>query len=136
MKVRKSAALAGAAVTAAAASALIAVPAFASPASSASAHTITFISKTIASHGVGEVDKDVHNGKFVAYDVLNFVSSDRADVALGLKGGFLYGTFTLSNSGVISGHVTGGTGAYRGDRGTIRGQGENNGAHVTVTYWR
>ena len=54
----------------------------------------------------------------------------------GLKGGFLYGTFTLSNSGVISGHVTGGTGAYRGDRGTIRGQGENNGANVTVTYWR
>lgn len=136
MKARKSAALAGAAATLAAATGLLAVPAFASGASAT--HILHFTARSVATHNFGrtgglEVDKDTHSGKVVAYDVIDFVSANGADVSLALKDGFLYGRFTISKKGVIAGRITGGSAAYQGDRGTIKGHAGKN-ATVTVTY--
>jgi hypothetical protein len=88
MKARKSAALAGAAATLAAATGLLAVPAFASGASAT--HTLHFTARSVATHNFGrtgglEVDKDTHSGKVVAYDIIDFVSANGADVSLALK---------------------------------------------------
>jgi hypothetical protein len=137
MKIRKSVAAAGAAATLAAASGLLAVPAFASDASGM--HTLHFIAHPVAMHSFGrtggtEIDKDTSGGKVVAYDILDFVSANGADVALALNHGFLYGKFTESKMGAITGKITGGTAAYMGDMGTIMGQAMKKGAKVTVTY--
>jgi hypothetical protein len=55
------------------------------------------------------------------------------------RGGFLYGTFTLSlNTGAATnGKVTGGTGAFAGATGTIKAQAVRHAATkhvVTITY--
>jgi hypothetical protein len=132
MKIRKSVALAGSAAALAAMTGLAAVPAFASGATVT--HTLHFTAHKVAANSFGEVDKDTHAGKVIGYDALSYVASNRADVALSLHGGFLYGHFTISSSGALSGKVTGGAGAYKGDTGTIKGQGMANSATVTVTY--
>ncbi len=139
MKVRTSLALAGSAAALATAG-LLAGPALASSASAT--HTLKFTTHTITMHPLGknggaELDRDTHGGKIVAYDVLDFVSSNGADVSLALPGGFLYGHFTVNTkTGVVAGKVTGGSGAYRGDTGTIKGQpvGKSGNSNVMVKY--
>lgn len=139
MKVRTSLALAGSAAALATAG-LVAGPALASSASAT--HTVKFTTHTITMHSLGknggaELDRDTHGGKVVAYDMLDFVSSNGADVSLALPGGFLYGHLTFNTkTGVVTGKVTGGSGAYRGDKGTIKGQpvGKSGSSNVTVTY--
>jgi hypothetical protein len=132
MKVRTSVALAGSAAALAAVTGFVAVPALASGA--ATTHTLHFTAHKVGGNSFGEIDKDTHAGKVIGYDALSYVASNRADVALSLRGGFLYGHFTISSAGALSGKVTGGAGAYKGDTGTIKGQGTKGGATVTVTY--
>ncbi len=142
MHVRKPAALAVAVVAAAAASAVIAVPALAGTGAAAATHTLNFTATQIASHSYTgvygyEIDKDVYKGKVIAGDIVDSVSADQEDVTLALSDGFLYATFTVNSKGAFSGKVTGGTGAYKGDSGTIQGQVTNSSgtaANVTVTY--
>jgi hypothetical protein len=56
-------------------------------------------------------------------------------VALDTSGGFLYGTLKFSNSPVIHGTVTGGTGAFKGATGTITGKSvSKTRTVVTITY--
>jgi len=124
MKVRTSLALAGSAAALATAG-LLAGPALAS--SATPTHTLQFTTHTITQHSVGkngqvELDKDTHGGKVVAYDMLDFGRSNDADVSLGLPGGFLYGHLTFNTkTGAVTGKITGGSGAYRGDTGTVKG---------------
>jgi hypothetical protein len=136
MNVRKTAALTGALVGlgGAAATALIAGPAMAGTSAASATHTISFNAAQIASHGANAVDKDTHAGKVIGYDVRNAYSANGTYVALSVKGGVLIGWFTTSDSGALSGRITGGNGTYKGDTGTIKGQGTANGANVTVTY--
>ena len=139
MKIRMSLALAGSAAALATAG-LLAGPALASSASAT--HTLRFTTHTITQHSVGknggvELDKDTHGGKIVAYDMIDFVSSNGGDVSLGLPGGFLYGHLTFNTkTGATTGKVTGGSGRYKGDTGSIKGKpvGKSGSSNVTVTY--
>ena len=103
-------------------------------------HTLKLTSRAVASHRVGTrglvvFDKDYSGGMLVAFDVVDVVSSNSADLALGLFRGFLYGTVRINHAtGKLSGQVTGGSGAYQGDTGTITGRALRNGAILTVTY--
>lgn len=106
------------------------VPAVASARSDT--HTLTFTSVENATVNFtnttgGEQNTDVNAaGKTVGFDMLYFtiVSPTIADVNLTFvdtSGGFLYGTATgnLETGVVTNGKVTGGTGAFKGARGTI-----------------
>jgi len=103
-------------------------------------HTLKLNSRAVASHQVGPrglvvFDKDYSGGRLVAFDVVDVVSSNSADISFGLFGGFLYGTVTINHAtGKLSGQVTGGSSAYQGDTGTITGRALRNGAILTVTY--
>ena len=129
---------AAAAVTAAVtAAASAAIPAIAAPA--AAEHTLHFDAVQVYAHKFSassyiELDKNISGGKVIGTDELDW-SGNNASVALALGKGFLFGRFSVSNSGVISGSVTGGTGAYRGASGTIGGRGVSSTvAAVTVKY--
>jgi len=103
-------------------------------------HTLHLTSRAVASHRVGTrglvvFDKDYSGGRLVAFDVVDVVSPNSADVSFGLFRGFLYGTVTINHAtGKLSGQVTGGSGACQGDTGTITGRALRNGAILTVTY--
>ena len=103
-------------------------------------HTLNLTSRAVASHKVGTrglviFDKDYSGSSLVAFDVVDVVSSNTADISFGLFRGFLYGTVTINHAtGQLSGQVTGGSGAYQGDTGTITGHTIRNGAILTVTY--
>jgi hypothetical protein len=89
----------------------------------------------LASRAFRALDKDVRAGKVIATDELDW-SGSTATVALALSHGFLYGWFTFNQkTGTFAGEVTGGTGSYRGDTGTISGRAISaTKAAVTVTY--
>jgi hypothetical protein len=103
-------------------------------------HTLHLSSHIVASHRVGArglvvFAKDYSGGKLIDFEVVDVVSSSSADISFGLFGGFLYGTVTINHgTGQLSGQVTGGSGAYQGDTGTITGRALRNGAILTVTY--
>jgi len=103
-------------------------------------HTLHLSSHIVASHRVGTrglvvFDKDYSGGRLVAFDVVDVVSANSADVSFGLFRGFLYGTVTINHAtGKLSGQVTGGSGAYQGNTGTVTGRALRNGAILTVTY--
>jgi hypothetical protein len=115
--------LAAASATAAIAAASAAMPAFAAD---TAGHTLRFDAVQVARHAFGKttaavLDKDVQAGKIIATDGLDW-SGRTATVALALSHGYLYGRFTINaTTGAFAGKVTGGTGAYRGDTGTISG---------------
>jgi hypothetical protein len=121
-----------------AAAASVAAPALAAPA--ASKHTLHFDAVQVASHQFSKttsatLDTDVHAGKVIATDELDW-SGATATVAIALNHGYLYGSFTFNGkTGTFAGKVTGGTGAYRGDTGTITGHALSaTKSAVTVTY--
>jgi hypothetical protein len=137
MRARTYLALA-AAGTAVAATAAVALPAAAAQVTAR--HTLRFDAVQVATHQFSPstsavLDKDVRAGKVIATDELDWTGST-ATVAIALSHGFLYGHFTVNQkTGAFAGVVTGGTGAYRGDAGTIRGQAISaTKAAVTVTY--
>jgi hypothetical protein len=88
-----------------------------------------------------EVDTNAA-GKVIGFDVINGVFNPRTHTAKGrvafsTKGGILYGSLRFSNGPVTHGRVTGGTGKFRGAKGTIYGRNLNaSGTRtaVTVTY--
>ena len=103
-------------------------------------HTLHLSSHIVASHRVGTrglvvFAKDYSGGRLIDFEVVDVVSSNSADVSFGLFRGFLYGTVTINHAtGKLSGQITGGSGAYQGDTGTITGRALRNGAILTVTY--
>jgi hypothetical protein len=142
MKIRTSIAAAGAAVVLGGAAAL-ALPAV------ASAHPVTHTLKFTAVHvnsvpftstNFGAQDTDANStGKTIGFDELNVTfkgPSGRGDVALDIKGGFLYGTIATTNAGkTFSGKVTGGTGPYKEATGTITAKATSSTkTAVTITY--
>jgi hypothetical protein len=78
-----------------------------------------------------ESDKAKIAGKLAGFDVVLFHGTS-GDVALGLKGGLLYGHLKFNTvTEQIGGTVTGGTGAYKSAKGTITATNVN--AKGTVT---
>ena len=143
MKVRTSIIAAGAAVVLGTTGALIG-PAVASAHSASTTLTFTAVQKATVSlgktaEGIQDTDVNAAN-KVVGFDQLYvaFTSSGTgaANVTVDTKGGFLYGTFSISKSGTITnGKVTGGTGTFKGATGTIKVKTISNTKHaVTITY--
>ena len=103
-------------------------------------HTLHLRSHIVASHRVGTrglvvFAKDYSGGRLIDFEVADVVSPNSADLSFGLFRGFLYGTVTINHAtGQLSGQVTGGSGAYQGDTGTITGHALRNGATLTLTY--
>jgi hypothetical protein len=130
MKVRKSIAAAGAAVVLGTTGALV-LPAV------AGAHTASTTLKFVAvqkahvsftSSTFGTQETDVNStGTTIGFDDVYIKvtgpNTATANVALDIKGGFLYGVVTTTDGGkTFSGKVTGGTGAFKGATGTITGK--------------
>ena len=144
MKVRTSIIAAGAAVVLGTTGALV-LPAVASAHSATT--TLKFIAVQKAMHsfssataGIQETDVNT-TGKTVGFDMLYFnvtsSSSAAVNATIDTKGGFLYGTFNvnLKTGAVTNGKVTGGTGAFDKDTGTITAKTISNTKHaVTITY--
>lgn len=127
MKVRRSIVAAGAVVVLGTTGALV-LPAVAS-AHNAS-HTLKFTAVSKKSVGFtsttsGGQETDVSSaGKIIGFDdvyaKLTGTDTATANVALDVKGGFLYGVLTFIDAGmIITGKVTGGTGSFKGATGTI-----------------
>jgi hypothetical protein len=143
MKIRTSIAAAGAAVILGGAGAL-AFPAAAS--AHTATHTLKFISVTASTvpftnTAAGFQDTDVNSaGKTIGFNDLYVTITGKnagiGNVALDVKGGFLYGTIATANAGqTFSGKVTGGTGAFTGAVGTIAARAiSSTKTAVTITY--
>ena len=143
MKGRTSVIAVGAAVILGTTGALV-VPAMASAHSAT--HTLKFTSVEKKSIGFtkttgGQQNTDVNSkGKAVGFDLVYFsqasATSAKVNVTVDTKGGFLYCTGTISfKNDKLSGKVTGGTGAFKGASGTIKGTAVSNVKEaVTITY--
>jgi hypothetical protein len=144
MKVRMSIAAVGAA-------ALLGSGAFVLPAVASvrmTAHTIKFTSvqqrsAKFSKTAVGESDIDYNKaGKIVGFDTIYFsfdpqTHQPSGGVTLDTNGGFLYATLNFTQSKVIHGTVTGGTGKFAGATGTITAKSLNKKGTrtaVTITY--
>lgn len=110
--------------------------------------TLTFTSVQVATvkfsqtTGASE-DKDVNKaGKVIGYDVIRFsfnakTNTAALDLTVALSNGFLYSALSQSDSPVIHGRLTGGTGAFRGASGTITAKpvgSDGTKTTVTITY--
>jgi hypothetical protein len=143
MKIRTFIAAAGAAMVLGGTGAL-ALPAMASTHNAS--HTLKFTSVTVksvpfTSTAAGFQDTDVNSaGKTIGFDdlyvTLTGKNSAAGNVALDVKGGFLYGTIATTNAGeTFSGKVTGGTGAFTAAAGTITAKATTSTkTAVTITY--
>ena len=120
------------------------IPAGAS-ANRATRHTLRFTATAQQSTNLSptsfaqdEVDTNAA-GKIIGFDVINGVFNPRTHTAKGrvafsTKGGILYGSLRFSNGPVTRGKVTGGTGKFRGVKGTIYGRNLNaSGTRTAVT---
>jgi hypothetical protein len=101
------------------------------------------LAATRSTETIGQTAKNLNSkGKTIGLDVLYFVLHFKSHTAAGYvtvdtKGGFLYGTLTVGSTGKASGTVTGGTGAFSGATGTIKGKDLNKSGTrtaVTITY--
>jgi hypothetical protein len=126
--------------------------AFLVPAASASAavksHTIRFTSVVEATHNFSQTsnsqqDKDVNgSGKVIGYDLLYSVFNPKTETGklaftAVLNGGFVYGVATASSNPESHGTITGGTGAFKGARGTLLAKNLNKAGTktaITITY--
>jgi hypothetical protein len=144
MKLITSIAAASAAVIAGAGA--FTVPAIASTPAAAT-HTLEFISVSkdmvvFAKTSAGFQDTDVNQaGKTIGFDetILTDTSatSSAGNVTVDIKGGMLYGTFTISpvTGKITDGKVAGGTGAYTKAAGTFSAKAiSQTRLAVTVTY--
>jgi hypothetical protein len=123
------------------------VPA-ASASTAAKSHTITFTSVEEAVHNYSQTsnsqqDKDANgSGKVIGYDMLYTVLNPKTETAkltftAVLSGGFVYGVASASSNPVSHGTITGGTGAFRGAKGTLLAKNLNKAGTrtaVTITY--
>jgi len=83
-----------------------------------------------------EYDRDLQGRKLIGENIVDFVTATTSDVSVALRGGFLDGHFTIGATGRISGRITGGSGRFAGDTGTIGGEATPTVAHVVLTYHR
>jgi hypothetical protein len=142
MKVRTCIAAIGA--TALVGTGAFVIPALAS--ASSTTHTLKFIAVsgkqqmfTKTTGGSQDVDVNAKN-KIIGFDEIYFVltsaTSANVNVTLDTSGGMLYGTFKLNfkTGAITNGKVTGGTGAFKGAKGTITAKNLNaNGTRTAVT---
>jgi hypothetical protein len=124
------------------------VPAASASPSAAKAHTLTVTSVQVSAVNYSQTvinveDKDLNKaGRVVGYDLLHVVINPKkgtaaVNVVFEASGGFVYGLVAGSNSGVMHGTVTGGTGAFKGATGTILAKNLNRAGTrtaVTITY--
>ena len=140
MKVRASLAAIGAAAVLGGAGAMV-VPSIASAHSLT--HTLKFTSVTERSVNFSKTvsaqqDRDVSEGKIIGFDQLYLTFNPSAGTVKGnvtvvTNGGMLYGTLRLTQTS-ITGKVTGGTGKFKGARGTISAKNLNTaGTRTAVT---
>jgi hypothetical protein len=143
MKVRRSIAAAGAAVVLGTTGALV-LPAVAgahvaSTTLKFTAVTNKHVTFTRSTFGMQETDVS-STGKTIGFDdvyvTLTGTNTATANVALDVKGGFLYGVVTTTDGGkTFSGKVTGGTGAFKGATGTITGKAiSSTKTAITIIY--
>jgi hypothetical protein len=102
----------------------------------ATVHTLKFNSIEIASHGLGKTsfasaDVDKRKGKVIGYDSVTgkfnvHTHVANLSVALALKGGVINVSGSSAESGAFVGKVTGGSGKYKGIKGTVTGDQVNN----------
>jgi hypothetical protein len=144
MKIRTSLTAAGAAALLGAGA--LVLPAVAS--ANSATHTLKFIAVQKAAVAFTKTtganqETDVNAaGKTVGFDMIyfSFTSAGTAaiNITVDIKGGFLYGTATVTKSGkVTNGKVTGGTGAFAGATGTLKATALNKAGTkhaVTITY--
>ena len=137
-----TAAAAGLALTPLAASAHVAAP-------TVKKHVYSFISVTksevdFTKTSSGQQDTDTNaKGKVIGYDELYFTFNPRTNkgtinVTVVAPGGFLYGAGSVSESPTIKGSVTGGTGAFKGAKGTFVAKNLNAAGTktaVTITFY-
>jgi hypothetical protein len=136
-------------IAAVGATALVGTGAFVIPAlasASSTTHTLKFISVsgksamfTKATGGSQDVDVNAKN-KIIGFDEIYFAAtsatSANVNVTLDTAGGMLYGTFKLNfkTGAITNGKVTGGTGAFKGAKGTIAAKSLNaKGTRTAVT---
>lgn len=124
------------------------VPAASASPSAAKTHTLTFTSVQVSAVNYSETvinveDRDLNKaGKVTGFDLLHVVINPKkgtaaVNVAFETSGGFAYGLVAGSNTGVMHGKVTGGTGAFKGATGTILAKSLNRAGTrtaVTITY--
>lgn len=88
-------------------------------------------------------DKDLNKAaKVTGYDLLHVVINPKkhtaaVNVVFETSGGFAYGVTAGSNTGVMHGRITGGTGVFKGATGTILARNLNKAGTrtaVTLTY--
>lgn len=142
MRVRKSIIAAGAAVVLGSTGGLLA-PAAASAHSAAHTLKFTSVARKIVFYTkttFAEQDTDVTSpGKIIGFDEVYGTlgkTTNTADIAFALNGGFLDGTLKISRrTGAATGPVTGGTGRFSGATGTITGTSvTRNKEAITITY--
>ena len=103
---------------------------------SAQVHTMRFTAFQTANHNIGKnrfvsTDVERHKGQVVGYDAVSGSFNSHTGIfsvngALAHRGGLLYVTATETEAGVLTGKITGGTGAYKGAKGTVTGQAITN----------
>jgi hypothetical protein len=101
--------------------------------------TVKQVNFTSTNFGLQETDVN-STGKTIGFDDVNVrvtpPSTGKGNVAVDIKGGFLYGTITTTDGGkTFAGKVTGGTGPYAGATGTITAKAiTSTKTAVTVVY--
>jgi hypothetical protein len=112
----------------------------------ATTHTLKLLAHQTANHNIGpnrfvsaDTDRSPATGKVRGYDSItgsfNFTTHKvKIDAAVALKGGLITAHLVGSgDSNVLDGVITGGTGKYKGIKGTIHTRG-NKATHITFTY--
>ena len=142
MRIRRSITAAAAALVLSGTGALV-LPAVASAHSASHTLKFTAVTKsrvTFTSSTFGMQETDVSStGKTIGFDDVYITvtgSTATANVAVDVKGGFLYGVVTSTDGGkTFTGKVTGGTGAFKGATGTITGKAiTSTKTAVTIIY--
>jgi hypothetical protein len=114
---------------------VVALPASGAPVT----HTLHFTTREQARNPFpgtpagAEFEKDYAAGKLVGYgivDIAHFGHDGTAWAALAINGGMIYGSLQLTGTGVLTGEVVSGSGAYQGVTGTL----VKKGVSVTITY--
>jgi hypothetical protein len=124
--------------------AAVAMPALAS--SGSTTHTLKFIAvdqkqTQPSKRTFVEDDQAERGGKVIGFGILDGrITSSTGGVgvvAFGMKGGLVYAKVTINNTPTTTGTITGGTGSFKGARGTISVTNLNKSgsrARVTIRY--
>jgi hypothetical protein len=123
---------------------LIGVGASVASPTSSKTRTLRFTSVQVASHNIPHnrfinTDTDRSQGKYVGSDVfegtLNTKTFGVSTIdSFALKGGFIFAHTRTTGASRASGKVTGGTGKYKGIKGTIVVSGSQDSPEVTIRY--